>query len=80
MGKRVVAVPGRKAIVYGAESLLFTPDSADYVRELGGTDIPIIAIPQARHHLMLDQPMAFVTALRTIVEMWQTNDNTCPTL
>ena len=80
MGKRVVATPGRMAIVYGAESLLFTPDSADYVRELGGTDIPIIAIPEARHHLMLDQPLAFVTALRTIVEIWQTSENTFPTL
>ena len=79
-GKRVVATPGRKAIVYGAESLLFTPDSADYVRELGGTDIPIIAIPEARHHLMLDQPLAFVTALRTLLEVWQNNENTCPTL
>jgi pimeloyl-ACP methyl ester carboxylesterase len=80
MGKRVVATPGRKAIVYGAESLLFTPDSADYVRELGGTDIPIIAIPEARHHLMLDQPLAFVTALRTIVKIWQASENTFPTL
>jgi pimeloyl-ACP methyl ester carboxylesterase len=78
MGKRLVAVPGRKAIVYGAESLLFTPGSADYVRELGGTDIPIVAVPEARHHLMLDQPLAFVTALRTIVEIWQTNDNMRP--
>jgi hypothetical protein len=27
---------------------------------------------------MLDQPLAFVTALRTIVEIWQTNDNMRP--
>jgi hypothetical protein len=45
---------------------------------LGGTDIPIVAVPEARHHLMLDQPLAFVTALRTIVEIWQTNDNMRP--
>jgi len=59
--------------VYGAQSLLFTPDSVDYVRELGGTDIPIIAIPKAYHHLMLDQPLAFVTALRTILEIWRSD-------
>ena len=76
IGQRLVATPGRKAIVHGAESLLFTPDSVDYVRELGGTDIPIIAIPKAHHHLMLDQPLAFVTALRTILEIWQTDKNT----
>ena len=71
IGQRLVETPGRKAIVYGEQSLLFTPDSANYVRELGGTDIPIIAVPQAHHHLMLDQPLAFTTALRTVLEMWQ---------
>jgi hypothetical protein len=45
---------------------------------LGGTDIPIVAVPEARHHLMLDQPLAFVTALRTNVQIWQTNDNMRP--
>ena len=70
IGQRLVETPGRKAIVYGEQSLLFTPDSANYVRELGGTDIPIIAVPQAHHHLMLDQPLAFTTALRTVLEMW----------
>ena len=70
IGQRLVETPGRKAIVYGEQSLLFTPDSADYVRELGGTDIPIIAVPQARHHLMLDQPLAFTAALRTVLEIW----------
>jgi pimeloyl-ACP methyl ester carboxylesterase len=52
-------------------SQLFTPESAEYVRELGGGDIPIIAVPEARHHLMLDQPLAFVTALRSILALWE---------
>ena len=70
IGQRLVDVAGRKAIVYGEQSLLFTPDSAKYVRELGGTDIPIVAIPHAAHHLMLDQPIAFTTALRMLLEVW----------
>ena len=80
IGQRLVETPGRKAIVYGAESLLFTADSVDYVRELGGTDIPMIAVPKAHHHLMLDQPLAFVTALRAILAIWQANEHTCSTL
>src|SRR3546814_3376043 len=68
MGERLVQAPGRKAIVHGGMSQLFTPESAEYVRELGGGDIPIIAVPEARHHLMLDQPLAFVTALRDILD------------
>lgn len=57
--------------MHGEQSLLFTPDWVDYVRELGGSDIPIIAIPKAHHHLMLDQPLAFVSAFRSILEIWQ---------
>lgn len=71
MGTRVVATPGRKAIVHGEQSSLFTSDSAAYVRELGGTDIPIIAIPGARHHLMLDQPLGLTAALRAGLQIWR---------
>lgn len=70
VGERLVNAPGRKAIVHGAKSQLFTKDSAEYIQELGGADIPIIAVPEARHHLMLDQPLAFVTALRSVLSFW----------
>lgn len=76
VGEKIVASPGRVAIVYGRESMLFTPDSADYIRELCGADkssghsIPIIDIPNARHHLMLDQPIAFIAALKSILAIW----------
>ena len=70
VGQRLVSAPGRKAIVHGESSQLFTTDSAEYIRELGGANIPIIAVPEARHHLMLDQPLAFVTALRSVLALW----------
>lgn len=70
VGQRIVATPGRVAIIYGRESVLFTSDSADYIRELGGDAIPIIDIPFARHHLMLDQPIAFTTALKSVLAIW----------
>lgn len=70
IGQRLVAAPGRKTIIHGEQSLLFTPDSRDYLGELGGTDIPVIAIPEARHHLMLDQPLAFTAALRAVLAEW----------
>jgi hypothetical protein len=28
-------------------------------------------VPEAEHHLMLDQPIAFVTALRSVLAMWK---------
>lgn len=77
IGQQVARLPGRKAIIYGAESLLFTDDSVDYMRELSEqhavAEIPSISIPHARHHLMLDQPMAFVSALRSVLAIWAKN-------
>lgn len=69
-GELIARTPGRKAIVYGQDSLLFDDDSADYIRECGGTDIPAIAIPGARHHLMLDEPIAFASVLRALLAQW----------
>ena len=71
-GEVIAAMPGRKAIVYGEDSVLFDDDSADYVRECGATDMPMIGIPGARHHLMLDEPIAFVSVLRAILAQWGT--------
>ena len=68
--QRIVDLPHRLAIVYGEKSKLFDDDSADYLRELGGSHIPMIAIPEAEHHLMLDQPLALVTALRAVLALW----------
>ncbi|MEH6662847.1 MAG: alpha/beta hydrolase [Parasphingorhabdus sp.] len=68
--QRIVDLPHRLAIVYGENSELFNGDSAAYLRELGGDHIPMIAIPEAEHHLMLDQPLALVTALRSILALW----------
>jgi len=73
-GENVVKIPGRKAIVYGQQSLLFSRDSVEFVKELvtelGEKNIPIVEIPDAGHHLMLDQPMALVTALKTFLALW----------
>ena len=67
--RRIARAPGPIVIVYGEQSELFDADSADYVRECGGGHIPMIAIPDARHHLMLDQPLAFASVLRAILAM-----------
>ena len=68
--QRIADLPHRLAIVYGEKSKLFDADSAAYIGELGGSQIPMIAVPNAKHHLMLDQPLAFVTALRSVLNMW----------
>ena len=67
--KRIADAPGAIVIVYGEQSALFDDDSANYVRECGGGHIPMIGIAEARHHLMLDQPIAFASVLKTILVM-----------
>ncbi len=66
---RIAQAPGRVVIVYGEESALFDADSAGYIREVGGGHIPMIGIPDARHHLMLDQPVAFASVLNTVLAL-----------
>jgi pimeloyl-ACP methyl ester carboxylesterase len=31
---------------------------------------PVVIIPEAEHHVMIDQPLAFVTALRGLLAGW----------
>jgi pimeloyl-ACP methyl ester carboxylesterase len=74
-GETIARTPGRKAIVYGEDSVLFDDDSAAYVRECirdcACPDMPIVGIPGARHHLMLDEPIAFASVLRALLEAWR---------
>jgi len=35
-------------------------------------DAPMIEVPEAHHHLFLDQPLAFATALRALLADWTT--------
>jgi hypothetical protein len=35
-----------------------------------GPDAPIVEVPEAQHHVMLDQPLGFVAALRMLLELW----------
>ena len=68
--ERFAALELRKAIVYGSRSAIFTDDSAAYLRELTGGRVPVVAVPDAHHHLMLDQPLAFTASLRALLESW----------
>jgi pimeloyl-ACP methyl ester carboxylesterase len=58
------------AIGWGAESALVTPPVARYMGELAGPAAPRIEIPAARHHVMVDQPLALVSALRALLQTW----------
>jgi pimeloyl-ACP methyl ester carboxylesterase len=69
-GQRIADLKHKIVIIYGQKSALFDSDSIDYIKELGGSHIPLIEVPDAEHHLMLDQPLAFVTGLRSALALW----------
>ncbi len=58
------------ALIRGAKSLLMHPVDADYLMSFLTPGSPDIVIPEAEHHVMIDQPLAFVAALRALLAAW----------
>ncbi|HEY5046609.1 MAG TPA: alpha/beta hydrolase [Rhizomicrobium sp.] len=61
----------RIAIFRGENSILMPPEIGEYMFNLLGRAAPVVEIPQAKHHVMLDQPLALVAALRALLADWE---------
>jgi pimeloyl-ACP methyl ester carboxylesterase len=61
----------RVAIVRGELSDLVPRQIGDYMYELLDRNAPVVEIPQAHHHLLLDQPLALIAALRALLSDWE---------
>lgn len=69
--EQLATVRCRVALMRGEFSVVVPPDVADYMYDLMHRNAPVVSIPQAHHHLILDQPLAFVAALRTLLADWE---------
>lgn len=49
---------------------LVTPDIGDYMYDQLGRVAPVIELPTAGHHPMLDVPLILVTAIRSLIADW----------
>ena len=58
------------ALIRGGRSKLMKKIDADYMASLMPEGSPYIEIPDADHHVMADQPLAFVAALRGLLSAW----------
>lgn len=58
------------AYVWGEMSRLLPPERVEYIRSQLPHGSPMIGIPDAHHHVMVDQPLALVAALRALLETW----------
>ena len=57
------------ALMRGADSVLVSDRIWDYMRSLrDGMDM--VSIPAAQHHVMLDQPLAFIDAVKDQLSRW----------
>ena len=56
-----------RVALFRAEHGLVTADIGREMYELLGRVAPVIEIPEAYHHIMLDQPLSLVTGLRTLL-------------
>ena len=61
----------RVAIVRGEFSEVVRRDMSELLYELLGRNAPLVEIPAAHHHVLLDQPLALVTYLRALLADWQ---------
>ncbi len=54
-----------------SENGLVTRDIGNAMFEMLGRVTPVIEIPEAGHHAMLDEPLILLTAIRSLVADWQ---------
>lgn len=61
----------RIAIFRGENSFLMPPEISAFMSSILGRTAPVVEIPGAQHHVMLDQPLALVAALRALLADWK---------
>jgi pimeloyl-ACP methyl ester carboxylesterase len=58
------------AVMWGEESKLMSRNTLMHMKRLLPSSAPFTSVPSADHHVMLDQPLAFVSALRGLLSAW----------
>jgi pimeloyl-ACP methyl ester carboxylesterase len=73
---RLAEVTCRIAVVNGEDSAIVDEDVVSYMSDLlegspaAAAGVPFVQVPRAHHHLLLDQPLATVTAIRGVLATW----------
>jgi pimeloyl-ACP methyl ester carboxylesterase len=71
MHEHLANVRCRVALLRGEMSYVVPPETGEYMYQLLRRNAPLVEIPQAHHHLLLDQPLAFIAALRALLADWE---------
>ena len=60
-----------RVALFRAEYGLVSVDIGAYMYEQLGRLAPVVEVPLAWHHIMLDQPIALITGLRALLADWE---------
>lgn len=60
----------KTSIIYGEKSMLFLPPLLEYMKTVYSDDVPFKCLPNAAHHLFLDQPLEFIKLLDEVLETY----------
>jgi pimeloyl-ACP methyl ester carboxylesterase len=71
MNEYLASTRCRVAVLRGELSDLVPPEIGAYMYELLNRNAPIVEIAQAHHHVILDQPLAFLAAARALLSDWE---------
>ncbi|WP_269322895.1 alpha/beta hydrolase [Pseudonocardia halophobica] len=64
-------IPGCRVALFRAEHGLMPKHMGEMVSDRLGRGVPVVEIPAAAHHVMIDSPIALVTGLRTLLADWR---------
>ena len=60
-----------RVALFSAEHGIVSPQTSELMYDRLGRRAPLIEIPAAGHHVMLDHPIALVTGVRTLLADWE---------
>jgi len=69
--REILPEVGCRVSLFRREYGLVTPDIGEYMYELMHRNAPVVEIPQAYHHMMLDQPLSLLAAVRALLADWE---------
>ena len=59
-----------RAVIHGENSIFFRPKPKQWMQQLYGEKVPFISVPNAAHHVFLDEPIALADAVKKVMTPW----------
>lgn len=70
LGQMLPQIACPAALMWGERSNLMHAETVDYMLAQMPKDVLLLPLPDADHHVMIDQPLAFVAGLRGLLANW----------